>query len=42
MKGVTLFNYADYKPNNWYGIVDEAGTRHKQSYAALHALSTTL
>jgi hypothetical protein len=42
VKGVTLFNYADYKPNNWYGIVDEAGTRHKQSYAALHALSTTL
>jgi hypothetical protein len=42
VKGVTLFNYADYKPNNWYGIVDEAGTRHKQSYAALHTLSTTL
>jgi hypothetical protein len=42
VKGVTLFNYADYKPNNWYGIVDETGTRHKLSYAALHALSTSL
>lgn len=42
VKGVTLFNYADYKPNNWYGIVDEAGTRHKLSYAALRALSTSL
>jgi hypothetical protein len=36
---VTYFNYADYGTNNWYGIVDTTGTRHKLSYAALKAES---
>ena len=34
---VTYFNYADYAPNNWYGIVDLAGTTHKLAFAALKA-----
>jgi len=36
---VTYFNYADYAPNNWYGIVDSSGTRHKPAYEALRAES---
>jgi hypothetical protein len=29
------FNWADYGPNNWYGLVKAAGFPHKLSYAAL-------
>jgi hypothetical protein len=36
--GVVYFNYADYGSNNWYGIVDSSGTRHKLSYATLASL----
>jgi hypothetical protein len=36
---VTYFNYADYGTNNWYGIVDSTGSRHKLSYEALRAES---
>lgn len=36
---VVDFNYADYSGNN-YGIVNSAGTAHKLSYAALHAVSS--
>jgi hypothetical protein len=34
---VTYFNYADYGPNDWYGIVNSTGTVHKLSYQALKA-----
>ncbi len=33
------FNYADYGTNNWYGIVDTSGTRHKLAYATLRSLA---
>lgn len=33
------FNYADYEPNNYYGIVHTAGSPHKQSFAALQSVS---
>ena len=36
---VTYFNYADYGTNNWYGIVNTTGTRHKLSYDTLKSLS---
>ncbi len=32
---VTYFNYADYGPNDYYGIVNSTGTVHKLSYQAL-------
>ena len=32
---VTYFNYADYGPNDYYGIVNSSGTVHKLSYSAL-------
>ena len=35
VRGVVYFNYADYGSNNWYGIVDTSGTRHKLSYDVL-------
>jgi hypothetical protein len=34
---VTYFNYADYGPNDYYGIVNSTGTVHKLSYQALKA-----
>jgi hypothetical protein len=37
VRGVVDFNYADYGSNNWYGIVNASGTRHKLSYNALAA-----
>jgi hypothetical protein len=39
VNAVVIFNYADYGPNNWYGIVNATATKHKQSYATLQALS---
>ncbi len=36
---VVDFNYASYGTNDWYGIVDTTGTKHKLAYAALHALA---
>jgi hypothetical protein len=38
---VTYFNYADYSPNNWYGIVDASGTTHKLAYDTLKTLTAT-
>jgi hypothetical protein len=38
--GVVYFNYADYGPNNWYGIVNSSGTKHKAAYATLQRLAT--
>lgn len=35
VRGVAFFNYADYGSNDWYGIVNTTGTRHKLSYSAL-------
>jgi len=35
VRAVVYFNYADYGSNNWYGIVDTSGTRHKLSYDVL-------
>jgi hypothetical protein len=32
---VTYFNYADYGPNDYYGIVNSTGSVHKLSYQAL-------
>jgi hypothetical protein len=37
VRAVINFNYADYGFNDWYGIVNSSGTRHKLSYAALKA-----
>jgi len=37
VRAVIDFNYADYGTNDWYGIVNTSGTRHKLSYAALAA-----
>jgi hypothetical protein len=33
------FNYADYGTNNWYGIVDTTGTKHKLAYDTLKSLA---
>jgi len=33
------FNYADYGTNNWYGIVDTSGTKHKLAYSTLRSLT---
>lgn len=33
------FNYADYGTNNWYGIVDTSGTKHKLAYNTLKSLA---
>ncbi|MBA3808633.1 MAG: hypothetical protein H0X28_09615 [Solirubrobacterales bacterium] len=33
------FNYADYGRNNWYGVVDTSGTKHKLAYATLRGLT---
>jgi hypothetical protein len=33
------FNYADYGTNNWYGIVDTTGTKHKLAYSTLRSLT---
>jgi len=35
VRAVVYFNYADYGSNNWYGIVNTSGTRHKLSYDVL-------
>jgi hypothetical protein len=35
VNAVIDFNYADYGTNNWYGIVDTTGTKHKQAYSTL-------
>jgi len=40
VKAVVYFNYADYAPNNYYGIVNSSGTVHKQSYATLASASS--
>ncbi len=40
VRAVVDFNYADYAPNNYYGIVNSTGTTHKQSYAAVAAASS--
>jgi hypothetical protein len=40
VRAVVYFNYADYAPNNYYGIVNSAGTTHKQSYATLASASS--
>jgi hypothetical protein len=37
VRAVIDFNYADYGSNDWYGIVNSTGARHKLSYAALKA-----
>jgi hypothetical protein len=39
VNAVIDFNYADYGTNNWYGIVDTSGTKHKLAYSMLHNLS---
>lgn len=33
------FNYADYGTNNWYGLVDTTGTKHKLAYSTLKSLA---
>jgi hypothetical protein len=37
VRAVVDFNYADYGTNDWYGIVNTSGTRHKLSYGVLAA-----
>ncbi len=37
VRAVVDFNYADYGSNDWYGIVNTNGRRHKLSYGALAA-----
>ena len=40
VKAVVYFNYADYAPNNYYGIVNSSGTVHKLSYSTLSSASS--
>jgi hypothetical protein len=35
VRAAVYFNYADYAPNNYYGIVNTSGTTHKLSFTAL-------
>jgi hypothetical protein len=39
VRAVIDFNYADYGANNWYGIVDTSGTKHKLAYGTLKGLA---
>jgi hypothetical protein len=39
VNAVIDFNYADYGTNNWYGIVDTSGTKHKLVYNTLKSLA---
>ena len=39
VNAVIDFNYADYGTNNWYGIVDTSGTKHKLAYNTLKGLA---
>ncbi len=40
VRSVVYFNYADYAPNNYYGIVNSSGTVHKLSYSTLASASS--
>jgi len=39
VNAVIDFNYADYGNNNWYGIVNTTGAKHKLAYTTLHSLA---
>lgn len=39
VQAVIDFNYADDGTNNWYGLVDTTGTKHKLAYNTLKTIA---